>query len=210
MGKGRLEAFSDGVIAVAITIMVLDLRPPAHTNDLSALRELLPTFFSYVLSFVYIGIYWNNHHHLLHAVRHVSGVTLWANLHLLFWLTLIPFVTGWIGETKFEVWPSATYGFVLLMAAIAWQFLVRALVRTHGRGSPIGAAIGRGRKEWTSTLLYVLGIAVALSGLWIRALERVTGLIGFLVYAVVAGIWFVPDKRIEQALRAAPPENPAG
>jgi uncharacterized membrane protein len=202
MQKGRLEAFSDGVIAVAITIMVLDLRPPPHTQDVSALRDVLPAFFGYVLSFLYIGIYWNNHHHLLHAVKHVTGMTLWANLHLLFWITLIPFVTGWVGESNFGAWPAATYGFVLLMAAGAWQILARVLVRHHGPGSAISLAIGRGRKEWISTGLFVVGIATALTGRWL-GWERWAGAASFLAYAAVAAIWFVPDKRLEHAIRAA-------
>src|SRR5436190_12384701 len=165
MSKGRLEAFSDAVIAVAITIMVLDLKPP-HDQSLHALTLVYPTFISYILSFVYIAIYWNNHRHLFQAARHVSGMTLWANLHLLFWLTLIPFVTGWVGETRFAVWPVAAYGVVLLLAAIAWQILVAVLVRSHGPRSSIGAAIGRRRKEWISTPLYPIGLSLALACAW--------------------------------------------
>ncbi len=140
MGKGRLEAFSDGVIAVAITIMVLELKPPhdAHAVGLESLRSLLPAFFAYILSFIYIGIYWNNHHHLLHAAEHVSGGVLWANLHLLFWLTLIPFVTDWMGDTHFASWPVALYGLVLFMCGVAWQILSTILVKCHGSSSKLG------------------------------------------------------------------------
>jgi uncharacterized membrane protein len=201
MNKGRLEAFSDGVIAVALTIMVLDLHPPEH-ETLSSLRERLPTFFIYVLSYLYVGIYWNNHHHLFHAVKHVSGMTLWANLHLLFWITLIPFVTGWVGEANFGPWPAATYGFVLLMAALAWQVLAKVLVRHHGPASPISKAIGRGGKEWVSTGLYISGIIIALCGPWLGA-PHWAGLVSFLLYSIVAVIWFVPDRRLEHAIRAA-------
>jgi uncharacterized membrane protein len=202
MGKGRLEAFSDGVIAVALTIMVLDLKTPTH-HGLEALREALPTFLVYILSYVYVAIYWNNHHHLLHAARQVSGMTLWANLHLLFWITLIPFVTGWAGESWFETWAVASYGMVLLMAAIAWQILVAVLVRCHGPESPLGAAIGRGAKEWVSTAMYVAGITIAVSGPWLGRFQHWAGITAFLMYAVVAVIWFVPDRRIEAALRRA-------
>jgi uncharacterized membrane protein len=202
MGKGRLEAFSDGVIAVAITIMVLELKTP-HEESLHALRAQLPTLISYILSFIYIGIYWTNHHHLFQAARHVSGMTLWANLHLLFWITLIPFATGWIDEAGFAAWPVAFYGLVLLMAAFAWQILAAVLVRCHGPRSPIGAAIGRGTKEWLSTVLYITGIALALSGALFSGPERWTGIAGFLTYTVVAALWFIPDRRIERALRDA-------
>jgi uncharacterized membrane protein len=168
---------------------------------LGVLRYLFPAFVSYVLSFVYVGVYWNNHHHLLHAVKHVSGMTLWANLHLLFWITLIPFVTGWVGETEFAVWPVAVYGVVLLASALSWQLLVRVLVKHHGPGSALSTAIGRGRKEWLSTGLYAVGIAVAVAGHFVQEMQAWSGVVAFLIYAVVAGIWFVPDKRIEGVLR---------
>src|SRR5690348_610591 len=143
MPKTRLEAFSDGVIAIIITIMVLELRPPAE-HTLAGLRPLLPALLSYVLSFLYLGIYWNNHHHLMHAAKHVSGMTLWANLHLLFWLSLIPFVTSWMGETHFATWPVAAYGVDLLMCALSWSILAGLLVRTHGKDSPLSQALRRG------------------------------------------------------------------
>src|SRR6185503_17378502 len=146
MEKNRLEAFSDGVLAIVITIMVLELKVP-HGIELAALKPILPVFLSYVLSFIYIAIYWNNHHHLLHATKHVSGATLWANLHLLFWLSLIPFVTSWTGDTGFAPRPVALYGGVLLMCALAWQLLEAALLKRHGRESVLAAAIGRERKE---------------------------------------------------------------
>jgi uncharacterized membrane protein len=189
MGKGRLEAFSDGVLAVIITIMVLDLKAP-HAENLGALRPLLPTFLSYVLSFIFIGIYWNNHHHLLHTVQHVDGRILWANLHLLFWLSLVPFVTDWIGESRLGVQAVAVYGFVLLMAAIAFTILVRALIAHHGKNSTLAQAIGRDRKGNISILLYVIGIL----GVFIRPW------IGIAAYVIVALIWLIPDRRITKRL----------
>jgi uncharacterized membrane protein len=146
MSKGRLEAFSDGVIAIIITIMVLEIKVP-HGNSPDMLRPLIPVFISYCLSFIYIGIYWNNHHHMLQAVHSISGMTLWANLHLLFWLSLIPFVTGWMGENHFSSWPVFLYGIVLLMNAIAYRILSRVLISHHGKGSELGKAIGKGKKE---------------------------------------------------------------
>jgi uncharacterized membrane protein len=204
MGKGRLEAFSDGVIAVAITIMVLELKPPhdAHAVGLESLRSLLPAFFAYILSFIYVGIYWNNHHHLLHAAEHVSGGVLWANLHLLFWLTLIPFVTDWMGDTHFASWPVALYGLVLFMCGVAWQILSTILVRCHGSSSKLGTALGRSKKEWMSVILYVLGIAITLAGHWLgnEAAERWTAIAGCAIYGIVAAMWIVPDRRLERAL----------
>ncbi|HVT87511.1 MAG TPA: TMEM175 family protein [Tepidisphaeraceae bacterium] len=189
MSKGRLEAFSDGVIAIIITIMVLELKVP-HGADLAALADLVPVFLTYVLSFVFVGIYWNNHHHLLQATRHVSGAVLWANLHLLFWLSLIPFVTGWMGENHFEAWPVATYGTVLLMAAIAYTILTRALVASNGRNSPLGAALGNDLKGNISLVIYMIAIPLAFLRWWIAC-----GL-----YVLVALIWFVPDRRIEKVI----------
>jgi uncharacterized membrane protein len=190
MTKHRLEAFSDGVIAIIITIMVLELRVP-HGEDLAALRPLAPVFLSYVLSFLYVGIYWNNHHHLLHAAHHVDGRILWANLHLLFWLSLFPFVTHWIGETGFAAWPVAAYGVVLLLAAIAYTILVQALLARHGADSLLAAAIGSDLKGRISLACYVLGIVLAVSGnRWM----------GYALYSVVALIWLVPDLRIERAI----------
>jgi uncharacterized membrane protein len=189
MTKGRLEAFSDGVVAIIITIMVLELRVPQGA-DLSALRPLGPVFLSYVLSFVYLGIYWNNHHHLLHAARHVDGRILWANLHLLFWLSLFPFVTHWTGETHFAPWPVAIYGVVLLMAGFAYWLLVRALIARHGSGSVLAAAIGSDAKGNISLVAYVLGILLAFASRWIACA----------IYVAVAILWLVPDRRIERAL----------
>ena len=204
MGKSRIEAFSDGVIAIIITIMVLELRAP-HAQTLDALRPLLPSLLGYVLSFVYVGIYWNNHHHLFHAVRNVSGMTLWTNLHLLFWLSLIPFVTGWMGESGFATWPVAAYGAVLLMCGLAWNMLERVLLRRHASDSALAAAIGRSGKEWLSVLLYVLGIGLALAGHWLAGDDpagRWGGVAGCAIYALVAAIWFIPDRRIERAIES--------
>ena len=189
MTKNRLEAFSDGVIAIIITIMVLELKVP-HTAELSGLVGLWPVFLSYVLSFIYIAIYWNNHHHLLHAVHRVNGPVLWANMHLLFWLSLVPFVTGWMGENHFAAIPVALYGVVLLMAAIAYTILVRALIGLHGADSTLAKAIGKDRKGLISLALYVVAIAIAY---WLP--------IGAgLLYVVVAIIWLLPDRRIEKTL----------
>jgi uncharacterized membrane protein len=189
MGKSRLEAFSDGVLAIIITIMVLELKSP-HGTEPGALRPLLPAFLSYVLSFIYVGIYWNNHHHLLHAVQHVSGMTLWANLHLLFWLSLVPFVTSWMGDSHFATWPVAAYGFVLLMCAAAWEVERTVLIRVHDRKSRLVRALGGSFKEWVSVVLYVLAIASAFVH---------TG-IACALYALVAVIWFIPDRRVEREL----------
>src|SRR5512146_312788 len=166
MGKGRLEAFSDGVIAIIITIMVLEMKVP-HGDDLAALAPLFPVFISYVLSFVYVGIYWNNHHHLLHAVQRISGPILWANMHLLFWLSLFPFVTGWMGENHFAPQPTAVYGVVLFMAAIAYFILQRTILRAHGPDSVLARAIGRDLKGRMSPMLYLAAIAVSLWQVWV-------------------------------------------
>ena len=190
MSKTRLEAFSDGVIAIIITIMVIELRAP-HGSDWSALRPLLPVLLSYVLSFVYIGIYWNNHHHLLHATRQISGGVMWANMHLLFWLSLFPFVTAWMGENAFARNPAALYGVVTLMAAVAFTILVRVLLRHHDADSALARAIGSDAKGNVSLALYVLGILSS----WIHPS------ISLVFYVVVAVIWLVPDRRIERALQ---------
>ncbi len=191
VGKSRLEAFSDGVIAIIITIMVLELRGP-HGADLRSLAPLLPIFLSYVLSFVYVGIYWSNHHHLLHALeRGVTGAILWANLHLLFWLSLFPFATGWMGENEFAPVPSAGYGVVLLMAAIAYWLLQRTIIAHDGPGSVLRRAVGSDWKGNLSPLLYVVAIA---STFWSKWLAQA-------VYVLVALIWLVPDRRIEHALQ---------
>ena len=190
MGKTRLEAFSDGVIAIIITIMVLEMKVP-HGDGLAALKPLIPVFVSYLLSFVYVGIYWNNHHHLLHAVRHVNGATLWANLHLLFWLSLIPFVTGWMGENHFHQLPVALYGVVLLMAGVAYTILVRVLIRHHGRESALAKAIGSDFKGNLSLVAYVAAIGLAFVHEWVA----------MALYLAVAIMWLVPDRRIEVALK---------
>jgi uncharacterized membrane protein len=192
MAKGRLEAFSDGVIAIIITIMVLELKAPQGTG-FDALRALVPTFLSYVLSFVYVGIYWNNHHHMLHAAQSVSGAALWANLHLLFWLSLIPFVTAWMDENHVASAPIALYGGVLLMAAIAYYNLARCLVATAGRDSALAVALGRDVKGLISIVIYAIGIA--LSFVHPRA--------ALALYVLVACLWFVPDRRIERRLTDA-------
>jgi uncharacterized membrane protein len=190
MTMGRLEAFSDGVIAIIITIMVLEMKVP-HGEDLAALWPLIPVLLSYVLSFAFVGIYSNNHHHLLHATRRVNGPVLWANLHLLFWLSLVPFVTGWIGENHFARIPVALYGVVLLMCAIAFEILLGRLIALHGADSDLARAIGRDNKGKISTALYVAAIALAFASEWIAL-----GL-----YVAAAMMWFIPDRRIEKTLK---------
>ncbi len=192
MTKGRLEAFSDGVLAIIITIMVLELKVPHH-HHFEDLRPLIPVFLSYALSFVYIGIYWNNHHHMLHAVKHINGAVLWANLHLLFWLSLVPFATGWMGENQFKSDPVALYGFVLLMAALAYFILSRVLIAADGKDSKLAAAFGNDLKGKISILLYVAAIVLAL----IRDLPNWPAMA---LYIVVAIIWLVPDRRIEKKI----------
>lgn len=189
MGKGRLEAFSDGVIAIIITIMVLEMKVP-HGSSLESLKPLLPVFASYVLSFIYLGIYWNNHHHLMHIVHKVTGTVLWSNIHLLFWLSLIPFTTAWMGENNFGFWPVVLYGVVLFMAAIAYYILAHSLTKVHGKDSALAQALGKDQKGIISIVLYALGIG----------LSFLNSLIGFSFYVVVALIWFIPDKRIEKNL----------
>jgi uncharacterized membrane protein len=193
MGKGRLEAFSDGVLAVAITIMVLELKVP-HDAGIDALLAVWPVFFSYVLSFVYIGIYWNNHHHMLHATHHVSGGVLWANLHLLFWLSLIPFTTGWMGENHFAALPAALYGGVLLMAAIAYWLLQQCIVAVNGKQSTLAQAIGHDWKGKLSPVCYLAAIPLAFVSPWISNA----------LYVLVALIWLIPDRRIERRLATEP------
>ena len=189
MGKTRLEAFSDGVIAILITIMVLEMKVP-HGATLSALLPVIPVFLSYVLSFIYVGIYWNNHHHLLHAAQKVSGATLWANLHLLFWLSLIPFATGWMGENHFTSAPTALYGLVLLMAAIAYAILQNLIIASQGASSVLRQAIGRDWKGKFSPVAYLAGILCA----------NVLPQLSLALYVLVAMIWLIPDRRIERAL----------
>jgi uncharacterized membrane protein len=190
MTKNRLEAFSDGVLAIVITILVLELKIP-HGSDFTALRPLLPVFLTYILSFVYLGIYWNNHHHMLHTVQKVNGRILWANLHLLFWLSLVPFVTGWMGENHFASEPTAVYGVVLLMAAVAYTILQRALVAHHGKDSLLATAVGDDRKGRLSLLAYLAAIPLAFVEQWISDA----------LYIVVALMWLVPDQRIESRLQ---------
>jgi uncharacterized membrane protein len=187
MSKGRLEAFSDGVIAILITIMVLELRPP-HTSDLYSLREVLPSFLSYVLSFVFLGIYWNNHHHMLNVTERVNGAVLWANLHLLFWLSLVPFGTAWIGQNGRAAWPTALYGVLLTCAALSYEVLQTTIIRQQGRGSKLALAVGKDRKGKLSLLAYVSAIPLAF----------VEPVISDIIYIGLAAVWLVPDRRIEK------------
>jgi uncharacterized membrane protein len=197
MNKGRLETFSDGVFAIIITIMVLELKIPKHepgqtdvvrADSLQALKGLLPVLICYVLSFVNLAIYWNNHHHMMHAVQHVNGAVLWANIHLLFWLSLVPFATAWMGENNFTTWPVVIYGVIFLMAGIAYYFLAHSLVRIHGRDSKFARALGSDRKGKISILIYAGAIGFCFMNPWI----------GFILYALVAAMWFVPDRRFEK------------
>jgi uncharacterized membrane protein len=187
MSKGRLEAFSDGVIAILITIMVLELRPP-HGSDLGALREVVPSFLSYLLSFVFLGIYWNNHHHMLNATERVNGAVLWANLHLLFWLSLVPFGTAWMGQTHNAPLPTALYGVLLACAGLSYTTLQTTIIRQQGPGSKLAAAVGRDRKGKLSLLVYLSAIPLAF----------VEPIISDVLYAVVAAVWLIPDRRIEK------------
>ncbi|RUP35311.1 MAG: DUF1211 domain-containing protein [Curvibacter sp.] len=187
MGKTRLEAFSDGVFAIIITIMVLELKVP-HDTTPAALLELLPVFLSYVLSFVYVGIYWNNHHHMLHTCKHVTGAILWSNLHLLFWLSLLPFATGWMGENHFASLPTALYGLVLLAAAVAYYILQQTIISSQGEHSVLRRAVGRDWKGKASPLLYLLGVALTMANPWL----------GQALYVLVALMWLIPDQRIER------------
>lgn len=192
MGKTRLEAFSDGVIAIIITIMVLELKVP-HGIELATLVPLMPVFLSYVLSFIYVGIYWNNHHHMLSVVHHVSGSVLWANLHLLFWLSLIPFVTGWMGENHYAPLPVALYGGVLFMSGVAYYVLARSLVAHHGLDSDLAHALGKDYKGLVSLVLNATAILLSFVATWLA----------ITIYVLVAAIWFVPDRRIEKHPHAA-------
>jgi TMEM175 potassium channel family protein len=187
MTRGRLEAFSDGVIAIIITIMVLELRPP-HGTQLADLRPLIPKFLSYVMSYVFIGIYWSNHHHMLQVVRHVNGSALWANLHLLFWLSLIPFVTAWMGENHFAALPVAAYGVALFCSAVAYYILTRVLYRLHGPDSALAKALGNDFKGRISIVIYVVAIALC----WVNPS------LSCALYALVACMWLVPDRRMER------------
>lgn len=191
MNKARVEAFSDGVIAILITIMVLELRVP-HGTDLRSLAPMLPTLLTYLLSFVYLGIYWTNHHHLFHATHRITGGVLWANLHLLFWLSLVPFVTGWMGENHFESLPTAGYGVVMLLASIAYLILTRVIIANEGRESTLAVALGKDVKGKISTLLYLAAVLLAFVQRWMADA----------IYVLVAAIWLIPDRRIERVLRS--------
>ena len=190
MGKSRLEAFSDGVIAIIITIMVLEMKVP-HDPTFEGLRGLAPVFLSYILSFVYVGIYWNNHHHLLHTCKNVTGRILWAKLHLLFWLSLFPFVTGWMGENHFAPLPSALYGLVLFAASLAFLLLQQAIIASEGAESALKQAIGKDRKGKVSSVLYLCAIVSTFFALWLAQV----------IYVAVAVLWLVPDRRIERSLQ---------
>jgi uncharacterized membrane protein len=189
MTKNRMETFSDGVIAIIITIMVLELRVP-HESNLAALTPLVPVLLSYLLSFIFLGIYWSNHHHMLHATEHVNGAVLWANLHLLFWLSLVPFVTAWMGENHFARVPVALYGVVMLFASIAYFILSRALISLHGKASVIATAVGRDFKGTISTVIYLVAVPLALLKWWLACA----------LYVLVAIMWLIPDRRIERTL----------
>jgi TMEM175 potassium channel family protein len=189
MSKGRLEAFSDGVLAIIITIMVLELKAP-HAADFEALRPLLPIFLSYLLSFVFLAIYWNNHHHLLQAVSRVTGPVLWANMHLLFWLSLVPFVTGWMGENHFADWTVAVYGVVMLMDGCAYYILTRAIIQHHGPDSMLRAAVGGDEKGVISLVMYAMAIGVAFVNRWVS----------LALYVAVLVMWLIPDRRIERVI----------
>ena len=189
MGKGRLEAFSDGVLAIIITIMVLELKAPEEPT-VTALLPLVPTFLSYILSFIFVGIYWNNHHHLFQAVEQVDGRILWANLHLLFWLSLTPFVTAWMGANNFAAWPVALYGVDLLLAGIAYFILVRTLLARHGEDSVLASAVNRDFKGKISVVIYATAVPLAFANTWLAGS----------LYVLVAIIWLVPDRRIEDRL----------
>ncbi|RYC53325.1 TMEM175 family protein [Flagellimonas olearia] len=189
MTKGRMEAFSDGVLAIIITIMVLEIKVP-HGEEFTDLVPLIPVFLSYVLSFIYLGIYWNNHHHMMHTVKKVTGKVLWANLHLLFWLSLVPFVTGWMGENHFAENPIALYGVILLMAALAYFYLQYTIIKTQGEDSVLKKAVGKDLKGKLSPILYLIGIAFAWITPWVSGA----------MFVLVALIWLIPDKRIERML----------
>jgi uncharacterized membrane protein len=190
MTKGRLEAFSDGVIAIIITIMVLELKVP-HGDSLESLKPLLPVFLSYVLSFANIAIYWNNHHHLLHIATKVNGNILWANIHLLFWLSLFPFVAGWMGENHFSTWPVVLYGVISIMSGVAYYFLAQCLASFHGKDSALAIAFGKDWKGLSSLIIYAIGIAVSFINPWM----------GIIAYLIVAGMWFIPDRRVEKQIK---------
>jgi uncharacterized membrane protein len=190
MDKGRLEAFSDGVIAIIITIMVLEMKVP-HGDTLAALQPMLPVFLSYVFSFINVGIYWNNHHHMMHAAKHVNGSVLWANIHLLFWMSLFPFVTAFMGENNYTTIPVALYGVVSLMSGMAYYILARFLIAVNGKNSTLAIALGKDKKGMISVVVYALGIVLSFINPWL----------GVASYVIVAGMWFIPDKRIENKIK---------
>ena len=189
MGTERLQAFSDGVLAIIITVMLLEMKIP-NGGDLNSLKPVLPVFLSYILSFIYIGIYWNNHHHMLYSVKHVNGAVLWANIHLLFWLSLVPFASGWMGENHFTKWPVVLYGIALCMAGVAYYILAQALIKLHGKNSTLAVAIGKDKKGIISVVIYVVAIFAAFFN----------SAISLILYASVAGMWLIPDKRIEKRI----------
>ena len=189
MGTDRLQAFSDGVLAIIITVMLLEMKIP-HGDDLNSLKPVLPVFLSYILSFIYIGIYWSNHHHMLYSVKHVNGAVLWANTHLLFWLSLVPFASGWMGENHFTKWPVILYGIALFMASVAYYILAQALIQLHGKNSTLGIAIGKDKKGIISVVIYIIAIIMAFFNT----------AISLILYAFVAGMWLIPDRRIEKRI----------
>ena len=189
MDKGRLEAFSDGVIAIIITIMVLEMKVP-HGDTLAALKPILPVFLSYVFSFINVGIYWNNHHHMIHAAKHVNGSVLWANIHLLFWMSLFPFVTAFMGENNYTTIPVALYGVVSLMSGVAYYILAQSLIAVNGKNSTLAIALGKDKKGIISVVVYASGIPLSFINPWL----------GVASYVIVAGMWFIPDKRIENKI----------
>jgi uncharacterized membrane protein len=189
MGTERLQAFSDGVLAIIITVMLLEMKIP-HGDDLNTLRPVLPVFLSYILSFVYIGIYWSNHHHMLYSVKHVNGAILWANIHLLFWLSLVPFASGWMGENHFTKWPVILYGIALCMSGIAYYILAQALIKLHGKDSTLGIAIGKDKKGIISIVIYIIAISLAFFN----------SSYSLFLYAFVAAMWLIPDRRIEKKI----------
>jgi len=196
MGTGRLEAFSDGVLAIIITIMVLELKVP-HGKALGSLKPVYPILVSYILSFINIGIYWNNHHHLMLSVEQVNGKVMWANMHLLFWLSLIPFSSAWMGENDFPLWPVVVYGIILAMSGVAYFLLVRALIHLHGNDSILAKAVGNDKKGKWSVVFYIAGVALAFLHPWV----------GFIMYVLVAALWFIPDKRIEKKIEQVEEEK---
>ena len=189
MGKGRLEAFSDGVLAIIITVMVLEMKVP-RGSDLNSLKPVFPVFLSYILSFVNIGIYWNNHHHMMIAAKHINGKVLWANMHLLFWLSLFPFTSGWMGENNFTKLPVAVYGMVLMMAGVAYYILAQSLIKLHGKDSKIAKALGKDFKGIISVVIYIIAVPIAFLNSWVS----------ITMYACVAAMWFIPDRRIEKVV----------